>query len=58
MSDSKARQKAWGEPAGCLLALVKLTTETHPDNAILLFLEGGNDFETIHEAPVWIYKGM
>ena len=57
MSDSKARQKTWRERAGNLQALAKLTAETHPDNAFLLFLEGGKDVETVQEAPAKL-KGI
>ncbi|KAL0032089.1 hypothetical protein WJX77_004494 [Trebouxia sp. C0004] len=39
MSDNKTRQKTWREQAGALQALAKLTAQTHPDNAFLLFLE-------------------
>ncbi len=51
MSDSKSRQKTWRERAGNLQALAKLTAQTHPDNAFLLFLEGGKDGDIIQEAP-------
>ncbi len=65
MSDSKSRQKTWRERAGNLQALAKLTAQTHPDNAFLLFLEGGKDAETVQEAtaklkgifedPAWVH---
>ncbi|DBA79643.1 TPA: hypothetical protein ACH3X1_008324 [Trebouxia sp. C0004] len=57
MSDNKTRQKTWREQAGALQALAKLTAQTHPDNAFLLFLEGGNYVETIQEAPAKL-KGI
>ena len=57
MSNNKARRKAWRERAGNLQALAKLTAETHPDNAFLLFLEGRKDVETIQEAPAKL-KGI
>ena len=57
MSDSKSRQKTWRERAGNLQALAKLTAQTHPDNAFLLFLEGGKDGDIILEAPAKL-KGI
>ena len=47
ISDNKPRHKTWRERAGKLQALAKLTGQIHPDNAFLLFLEGGKD----------VYKG-
>ncbi len=57
MSDNKSRQETWRERAGNLQALAKLTAQTHPDNAFLLFLEGGKDAETVQEAPAKL-KGI
>ncbi|KAL0037095.1 hypothetical protein WJX77_012662 [Trebouxia sp. C0004] len=57
VSDNKTRQKTWRERAGNLQALAKLTAQTHPDNAFLLFLEGGKYVETIQEAPAKL-KGI
>ncbi len=57
MADNKTRQKTWRERAGNLQALAELTARTHPDNAFLLFLEGGKDVETIQEAPAKL-KGI
>ncbi len=57
MSDNKTRQKTWRERAGNLQALAKLTEQTRPDDAFLLFLEGGKDVETVQEAPAKL-KGI
>ena len=53
-ADKRARHRSWGDRSSTLQALAQQIVADHPDNTILLFIEGGKDVATLQEASACV----